>query len=187
MGSFLTNKNNNMSQPEYTPYKDALTNSMTFLGEQPNTVFIGQQLLWHGNPMSTTIGNVSKDKMIEVPVMEESQMGMSLGMAMAGDFVITFYPRWDFLICATNQLVNHVDKINLMSQGKWDTNMIIRLYLKQLDSLLQQDPMWVESRQRLDVFKLLMDDFIFTIEELIDITGVIKYVFNNLFALYYMI
>jgi pyruvate/2-oxoglutarate/acetoin dehydrogenase E1 component len=54
-------------------------------------------------------------------------MGMSLGMAMAGDFVITFYPRWDFLICATNQLVNHVDKINLMSQGKWDTNMIIRL------------------------------------------------------------
>jgi hypothetical protein len=27
-----------------------------------------------------------------------------------------------------------------------------------------------------------MDDFIFTIEELIDITGVIKYVFNNLFA-----
>jgi pyruvate/2-oxoglutarate/acetoin dehydrogenase E1 component len=100
---------------------------MTFLGEQPDTVFIGQQLLWHGNPMSTTIGNVPKDKMIEVPVMEESQMGMSLGMAMAGDFVITFYPRWDFLICATNQLVNHVDKINLMSQGKWDTNMIIRL------------------------------------------------------------
>jgi pyruvate/2-oxoglutarate/acetoin dehydrogenase E1 component len=116
-----------MAQPQYTPYKDALTNSMTFLGEQPDTVFIGQQLLWHGNPMSTTIGNVSKDKMIEVPVMEESQMGMSLGMAMAGDFVITFYPRWDFLICATNQLVNHVDKINLMSQGKWDTNMIIRL------------------------------------------------------------
>jgi len=116
-----------MSQPEYTPYKDALTNSMTFLGEQSDTVFIGQQLLWHGNPMSTTIGNVSKDKMIEVPVMEESQMGMSLGMAMAGDFVITFYPRWDFLICATNQLVNHVDKITLMSNGKWSPNMIVRL------------------------------------------------------------
>jgi hypothetical protein len=59
--------------------------------------------------------------------MEESQMGMSLGMAMAGKFVITFYPRWDFLVCATNQLVNHVDKIGLMSQGKWKPNMIIRL------------------------------------------------------------
>jgi len=116
-----------MSQPEYTHYKDALTNSMTFLGEQNDTIFIGQQVLWAGNPMGTTLGNVPKDKMIEVPVMEESQMGMSLGMAMAGDFVITFYPRWDFLICATNQLVNHVDKISLMSNGSWKPNMIIRL------------------------------------------------------------
>jgi pyruvate/2-oxoglutarate/acetoin dehydrogenase E1 component len=63
--------------------------------------------------------------MIEVPVMEESQMGMSLGMAMAGDFVITFYPRWDFLICATNQLVNHVDKYELMTGKK--ANILIRL------------------------------------------------------------
>ena len=116
-----------MSSPEYTPYKDALTNSMTFLGQKMDTVFIGQQLLWHGNPMSTTIGDVPKEKMIELPVMEESQMGMSLGMAMAGDFVITFYPRWDFLVCATSQLVNHVDKINLMSGGDWSPNMIIRL------------------------------------------------------------
>jgi pyruvate/2-oxoglutarate/acetoin dehydrogenase E1 component len=116
-----------MSSPQYSPYKDALTKSMTYLGNQNDTVFIGQQILWHGNPMSTTIGEVPKDKLIEVPVMEESQMGMSLGMAMAGKFVITFYPRWDFLICATNQLVNHVDKINLMSQGKWKPNMIIRL------------------------------------------------------------
>lgn len=116
-----------MSSPQYSPYKDALTKSMTYLGQQPNTVFIGQQVLWHGNPMSTTIGDVPKDKLIELPVMEESQMGMSLGMAMAGDFVITFYPRWDFLVCATNQLVNHVDKIKLMSEGKWSPNMIIRL------------------------------------------------------------
>lgn len=116
-----------MSQPEYTPYKDALTNSMSYLGQQNDTVFIGQQVLWQGNPMSTTLGNVPKEKMIELPVMEESQMGMSLGMAMTGKFVITFYPRWDFLICATNQLVNHVDKLKLMSGGEWDVNMIIRL------------------------------------------------------------
>ena len=116
-----------MSAPEYTPYKDALTESMTLLGQKEDTIFIGQQVLWHGNPMSTTIGEVPKDKLIELPVMEESQMGMSLGMAMFGKFVITFYPRWDFLICATNQLVNHVDKIGLMSKGEWTPNMIIRL------------------------------------------------------------
>ena len=116
-----------MAQPEYTPYKDALTNSMKFLGGQSNTTFIGQQVLWAGNPMSTTLGEVPKEKMIEVPVMEESQMGMSLGLSMANEFVITFYPRWDFIICAANQLINHVDKLQLMSGGKWKANMIIRL------------------------------------------------------------
>ena len=64
-----------MSSPQYTPYKDALTKSMTYLGQQKNTVFIGQQVLWPGNPMSTTIGEVPKDKLIEVPVMEESGNG----------------------------------------------------------------------------------------------------------------
>lgn len=116
-----------MSSPQYTPYKDALTKSMTYLGSKEDTVFMGQQILWHGNPMSTTIGEVPKDKLIELPVMEESQMGMSLGMSMAGKFVITFYPRWDFLVCAANQLINHVDKITLMSKNQWNPNMIIRL------------------------------------------------------------
>ena len=113
-----------MAQPEYTPYKDALTNSMKFLGEQTNTTFIGQQVLWAGNPMSTTLGEVPKEKMIEVPVMEESQMGMSLGLSMANEFVITFYPRWDFIICAANQLINHVDKLELRSGGKWKKNIL---------------------------------------------------------------
>ena len=116
-----------MSSPQYTPYKDELSKAMTNLAELEDSVFIGQQIIYQGNPMSTTLGGVPKDKMIEVPVMEESQMGMSLGMAMAGKRVITFYPRWDFIICATNQLVNHVDKIGLMSGGKWKPNLIIRL------------------------------------------------------------
>jgi hypothetical protein len=46
---------------------------------------------------------------------------------MAGKCVVTFYPRWDFLICATNQLVNHVDKIVGMSKGEWNPHMIIRI------------------------------------------------------------
>jgi pyruvate/2-oxoglutarate/acetoin dehydrogenase E1 component len=108
-------------------YKDSLTNMMTKLGKMDNTVFLGQQILFPGNPMSGTLIDVPKEKMIELPVMEDSQMGMSLGMAMAGKFVITFYPRWDFLICAANQLVNHVDKIELMSNGQWKPNIIIRV------------------------------------------------------------
>jgi pyruvate/2-oxoglutarate/acetoin dehydrogenase E1 component len=108
-------------------YKDSLTIAMTKLGKMDNTIFLGQQILFPGNPMSSTLVDVPKEKMIELPVMEDSQMGMSLGLAMTGKFVITFYPRWDFLICAANQLINHVDKMELMSNGQWKPNMIIRV------------------------------------------------------------
>ena len=108
-----------------TVYKDSLTTAMNYLGDKDNTIFIGQQIIYAGNPMSTTLGNVSKEKMIEVPVMEETQMGMSLGLAMTGKTVISFYPRWDFLVSATNQLVNHVDKYELMTGKK--ANILIRL------------------------------------------------------------
>jgi len=108
-----------------TPYKDALTESMTFLGNRPNTIFVGQQIVYAGNPMSTTLGDVPKDKMIELPVMEETHMGMTLGMAMTGKTVISFYPRWDFIILAANQLINHIDKYQLMT-GK-TANILIRL------------------------------------------------------------
>jgi pyruvate/2-oxoglutarate/acetoin dehydrogenase E1 component len=108
-----------------TPYKDALIEAMTFLGSQDDTVFIGQQIVYAGNPMSTTLGNVSKDKMVELPVMEETQMGMTLGIAMTGKTVISFYPRWDFIVLAVNQLVNHIDKYELMT-GK-QANILIRL------------------------------------------------------------
>ena len=114
-----------MSTATISHYKNALTNAMTFLGKQENTIFIGQQIIYAGNPMSTTLGNVPKEKMIELPVMEETQMGMSMGLAMTGNTVITFYPRWDFIICAANQLINHVDKYELMTGKK--INLLIRL------------------------------------------------------------
>jgi len=106
-------------------YKETLSQIMTDLSNDDNTVFIGQQIVYRGNPMSTTLDNVPKEKMIEVPVMEETQMGMSLGLAMTGKRVISFYPRWDFLISATNQLVNHVDKYELMTGEK--VHLIIRV------------------------------------------------------------
>jgi len=114
-----------MNGPKLSPYKDALTEAMTELANLDNIIFIGQQIIYAGNPMSTTLGNVSKDKMVELPVMEETQMGMTLGLAITGKTVITFYPRWDFIILAANQLINHIDKYKLMT-GK-DVHILIRL------------------------------------------------------------
>lgn len=122
-----------MSTPQMSPYKDELTKAMTFLAEKEDTIFIGQQIVYAGNPMSTTLTEVPKEKMIEVPVMEETQMGMSLGLAMTGKMVISFYPRWDFLVSAANQLINHLDKFEHMTDKK--VNVIIRVGVGSKDPL----------------------------------------------------
>jgi pyruvate/2-oxoglutarate/acetoin dehydrogenase E1 component len=61
-----------------------------------------------------------------MPVNEEMHMGMTLGMALNGSVPVSFFPRWNFLILAANQLVNHIDKINIMSDGGYKPKIIIR-------------------------------------------------------------
>ena len=116
-----------MSSPQFTPYLDALTEAMKLVMDDPSTIFIGQQIVYYGNPMSKTIEGLPKERMIETPVMEETQMGMSVGLTMRGHRVVSFYPRWDFLICASNQLINHLDKLERMSDGEWKPNVIVRV------------------------------------------------------------
>ena len=48
--------------------------------EDDKTIFIGQQIVYYGNPMSKTIEGLPKERMIETPVMEETQMGMTMGL-----------------------------------------------------------------------------------------------------------
>jgi len=122
-----------MSTLQPSPYKDELTKAMKFLAEKDDTIFIGQQIVYAGNPMSTTLGDVPKEKMIETPVMEETQMGITLGLAITGKTVISFYPRWDFLVSAANQLINHADKFEHMTGKK--PNMLIRVGVGSKDPL----------------------------------------------------
>ena len=54
-----------MSKPEYTPYLDGLTEAMKLCMEDDKTIFIGQQIVWYGNPMSKTIEGLPKERMIK--------------------------------------------------------------------------------------------------------------------------
>ena len=107
-------------------YKNEIIRSMEWLGKKEDTIFLGQSVNYSGNAMYNTTKTVSDDKKIEVPVLEDVQMGMSLGMAYEGFVPITCYPRFDFLILTTNQLVNHLDKINIISEGQFQPRVIIR-------------------------------------------------------------
>lgn len=108
-------------------YKDSLTEAMTFLSEDERVIFVGQQIVFPGNPMSSTLQNVSEDKMIEMPVAEEFQLGFCNGLALDGYRPISFYPRWDFLILAANQLCTHLDKLKDYSGGDFNPIVGIRV------------------------------------------------------------
>ena len=53
-------------------------------------------------------------------------MGLSIGLAMQGFIPITCFPRFDFLILAMNQLINHADKINYLTNNQFRSKIIIR-------------------------------------------------------------
>tara|TARA_Y100000294_G_scaffold26158_1_gene22160 strand:+ start:1882 stop:2388 length:507 start_codon:yes stop_codon:yes gene_type:complete len=99
---------------------------MNYLGEKRNTIFLGQSVKFSGNAMYNTLTGVPNKKKIELPVFEDNQMGMSIGLAINGFVPITCYPRFDFLVIAFNQLVNHLDKIRIMSSKQMMPKVIIR-------------------------------------------------------------
>jgi pyruvate/2-oxoglutarate/acetoin dehydrogenase E1 component len=162
-------------KPEYSPYKDALTKAMTEIAKLDNTIFIGQQIIYAGNPMSTTLGDVPKEKMIEVPVLEETQMGMTLGMAMTGKTVISFYPRWDFIISAANQMINHLDKFEIMTGKK--VNVLIRLGKGSNKPL---DPGHQHKNDYFEEFKSICKNIQFhNLKSAIDIESAYNHAINN--------
>ena len=107
-------------------YFDELKKSMEWLGEKESTFFVGQAVEVPGTAMFNTLKDVPKKKRLELPVFEDTQMGMSIGMALTGKKIISIFPRWNFLLCATNQLVNHLDKLPLISEGEVNPSLIIR-------------------------------------------------------------
>ena len=99
---------------------------MEFLDKSKKTLFIGQAVEVPGTAMSNTLKNVKKNKRIELPVAEEMQMGITIGMLMSGYVPISIYPRWNFLLLAINQLVNHLDKLSIMTDNKYKSKAILR-------------------------------------------------------------
>ena len=99
---------------------------MEYLGSKEDTIFLGQSVSYPGTAMSTTLKNINKNKLIELPVFEDFQMGIAIGLSLNGFFPISIYPRWNFLLLAMNQIVNHLDKLEHMSSEKLNNKVIIR-------------------------------------------------------------
>lgn len=107
-------------------YKDELTKAMKLLAKEKRVIFLGQNIVYPGSIMSSSLQDIPNSKKIELPLIEDAQIGMSIGLSLEGYIPVSIYPRIDFLIIATNQLVNHLDKIEEMSCGQFRPKVIVR-------------------------------------------------------------
>lgn len=108
-------------------YFDQITTAMTNLSEDKRVIFLGQCVGYPGNALNKNLEHIDPQRRIEMPVAEDLQMGISIGLALNGFIPVTIYPRFDFLVCASNQLVNHLDKFAGMSNGRVSPKVIIRV------------------------------------------------------------
>jgi len=107
-------------------YCQEIIRSMELLASNKKTIFLGQSVTYPGSLIYQTLKSLPKKKKIELPVFEEVQMGISIGLALEGYIPVTCYPRFDFLILALNQLINHADKINHLTNGDFKSRIIVR-------------------------------------------------------------
>jgi len=100
--------------------------AMTWLANQDRTIFLGQNVCYPYSQLFPTFADVPQEKKIEMPVAEELQMGITLGLSLEGYIPISVYPRIDFVVLALNQLINHIDKLPDMSSGMLNPGLIVR-------------------------------------------------------------
>ncbi len=108
-------------------YFDELKRTMEWIAQQPKTVFIGQTVAGPGTFMFQTLRDVSKDKTLEMPINESFQMQFTIGVALTGAVPISVYPRQNFLLLATGDMCNMLDKIPAISSNEWLPKVLIRV------------------------------------------------------------
>tara|TARA_B100001996_G_C18611499_1_gene573915 strand:- start:121 stop:657 length:537 start_codon:yes stop_codon:yes gene_type:complete len=121
-------------------YKSEIIKSMKFLGKKNNTIFLGQSVAVPGNLIYGSLEKVPNQKKLELPVFEDTQMGMSIGLSLNGFVPITCYPRFDFFILSLNQTINHLDKLHMISSNEYKPFVIARVLVgskKPIDAGLQ--------------------------------------------------
>jgi pyruvate/2-oxoglutarate/acetoin dehydrogenase E1 component len=133
-------------------YLDELKKAMSLLAEHPKTLFIGQAVEYEGTGLYDSLKHLPNNKKIELPVAEYFQSGLANGMAIEGLIPVSTFPRWNFILMGTDQIVNHLDKFSSMSNGKCQTKVIIRIAVGSEDPV---DPQCQHKGNFSEAFRLM--------------------------------
>jgi pyruvate/2-oxoglutarate/acetoin dehydrogenase E1 component len=133
-------------------YYTQIKNAQTLLAEDPKSLFIGQSVLYAGTGMYDSISHIPLEKKYEFPIAENLQLGVCIGLSLQDIVPICIYPRWNFLLVAMDQIINHLDKLPLMTDGEFIPKVIIRVAIGSVDPV---DPQNQHKGDFTDAFKLM--------------------------------
>ena len=111
-------------------YGSAIQTAFEYILENYDNSFIIGQGLWSpwyvGNTMVDLDKKFGKERIIDCPVSENSVTGTALGAALNGMKAIVVHPRMDFMILASDQIVNQAAKWQSMLGGGIKIPLTIR-------------------------------------------------------------
>lgn len=107
-------------------YLEEVQKGMDLLAQNPKSIFIGQAVQYKGTALTHQVKHFDKEKLLELPVAEEFQAGLAIGLALEGFLPVSLYPRMNFIILAINQIINHLDKWEAMSIGQSKPKVIMK-------------------------------------------------------------
>lgn len=109
-----------------TKYLQEVQRGMDLLENHPKTLFIGQAVEFKGHAITGQLYKYPNDKLQELPVAEDFQAGMAIGMALEGFIPVSIYPRHDFVLLGLNQIMSHLDRWTLMCPNS-NPHVIIKM------------------------------------------------------------
>ena len=111
-------------------YSKAILEGFRYLLENyPETFIIGQGVWspWYvGSTMSDLEKVYGKNRIIDTPTSESAVTGLALGASISGKKPIVVHPRIDFMLYATDAIVNQAAKWNHMFGGQQSPDLTIR-------------------------------------------------------------
>ena len=111
-------------------YSDAIREGFNYiLANHDDVVALGQGLWspWYvGQSMTDLDKQFGRDRVLDTPISENSTTGMAVGLALGGYRPIVIHPRLDFMVLASDAIVNQAAKWRHMLGGASNVPLTIR-------------------------------------------------------------
>ncbi len=111
-------------------YLQAITDALDYeMGQDENVFIFGEDVGYKGGVFGVTVGlqeKYGKWRCLDSPLAESNIVGMCIGAAMMGKRPVAEIQFAEYILPATNQILNEAAKIRYRSNGDWNAPLVIR-------------------------------------------------------------